>query len=180
MRISNWLIFEKCYSIFKINTWPKVFIGNFLKIYPLVGLCSDLACPSLIREHFPFFRVAPDGWKNTVRHNLCFSSSFEKSAGWVCADGHRRSCLWKLTRQGRTKFRAEMHALSEELMRVLRRSMNKPGNCKCVQHICHSRNLLYQRSLLEETLMPVNLFSHFQITVQYTVLCVYSHLADSL
>ncbi|XP_075134913.1 forkhead box protein R1 [Leptodactylus fuscus] len=82
---------------------------------------------SFVREHFPFFRVAPDGWKNTIRHNLCFSSSFEKSAGWVCADGHRRSCLWKLTRQGRRKFRTEMHSLSDELLRVLRRSMYKPA-----------------------------------------------------
>ncbi|XP_056397677.1 forkhead box protein R1 [Hyla sarda] len=82
---------------------------------------------SFVREHFPFFRVAPDGWKNTVRHNLCFSSSFEKSAGWVCPEGPRRSCLWKLTRQGRRKFRTEMHALSDELLHVLRRSMNKPA-----------------------------------------------------
>ncbi|XP_063798712.1 forkhead box protein R1 isoform X4 [Pseudophryne corroboree] len=82
---------------------------------------------SFVREQFPFFRAAPDGWKNTVRHNLCFSSSFEKSAGWESADGHRRACLWKLTRQGRRKFRTEMHALSDELLRVLRRSMNKPA-----------------------------------------------------
>nr|AAI55352.1 Forkhead box protein FoxN5 [Xenopus laevis] len=82
---------------------------------------------SFVRDHFPFFRIAPDGWKNTVRHNLCFSSSFEKSSGWVCADGHRRSCLWKLTRQGRRKFRNEMHALSDDLLHVLRRSMKKPA-----------------------------------------------------
>lgn len=86
----------------------------------------------LFREHFPFFRAAPDGWKNTVRHNLCFSSSFEKIAGWVCADGHRRSCLWKLTCQGRKKFRTEVHGLSDELLRILRRSMTKPGT-KCLQ-----------------------------------------------
>ncbi|XP_073422579.1 forkhead box protein R1 isoform X2 [Dendrobates tinctorius] len=79
------------------------------------------------REHFPFFRVAPDTWKNTVRHNLCFSSSFEKSTGWVCADAPRRFCLWKLTRQGRMKFRTDMHALSEELLLVLRKSMKKPA-----------------------------------------------------
>ncbi|XP_063798710.1 forkhead box protein R1 isoform X2 [Pseudophryne corroboree] len=78
---------------------------------------------SFVREQFPFFRAAPDGWKNTVRHNLCFSSSFEKSAGWESADGHRRACLWKLTRQGRRKFRTEMHALSDELLRVLRRTL---------------------------------------------------------
>lgn len=114
------------------ETWPRPPI-NYCNLISLAlrnsedGSLNVQQIYSFVREHFPFFRVAPDGWKNTVRHNLCFSSSFEKSAGWVCADGHRRSCLWKLTRQGRTKFRAEMHALSEELMRVLRRSMNKPA-----------------------------------------------------
>ncbi|XP_040280771.1 forkhead box protein R1 [Bufo bufo] len=114
------------------ETWPRPPI-NYCNLISLAlrnsedGSLNVQQIYSFVREHFPFFRVAPDGWKNTVRHNLCFSSSFEKSAGWVCADGHRRSCLWKLTRQGRRKFRAEMHSLSDELLHVLRRSMNKPA-----------------------------------------------------
>ncbi|KAM4704129.1 forkhead box protein N5-like isoform 1-T1 [Rhinophrynus dorsalis] len=115
----------------QLDSWPRPPI-NYCNLISLAlrnseeGSLNVQQIYSFVREHFPFFRVAPDGWKNTVRHNLCFSSSFEKSSGWVCADGHRRSCLWKLTRQGRRKFRAEMHSLSDELLRVLRRSMNKP------------------------------------------------------
>ncbi|XP_073513932.1 forkhead box protein R1 [Phyllobates terribilis] len=114
------------------ETWPRPPI-NYCNLISLAlrnsedGSLNVQQIYSFVREHFPFFRVAPDGWKNTVRHNLCFSSSFEKSAGWVCADGHRRSCLWKLTRQGRMKFRTDMHLLSNELLLVLRRSMNKPA-----------------------------------------------------
>ncbi|CAO2602246.1 Forkhead box protein R1 [Lemmus lemmus] len=33
---------------------------------------------SFIRKHFPFLRTAPEGWKNMIRHNLCFRDSFEK------------------------------------------------------------------------------------------------------
>ncbi|XP_069802766.1 forkhead box protein R1 [Dendropsophus ebraccatus] len=119
-------------SLTSYETWPRPPL-NYCNLISLAlrnsedGSLNVQQIYSFVREHFPFFRAAPDGWKNTVRHNLCFSSSFEKSAGWVCADGPRRSCLWKLTRQGRRKFRTEMHALSDELVRVLRRSMNKPA-----------------------------------------------------
>uniref|UniRef100_A0A8C4YU97 Fork-head domain-containing protein n=1 Tax=Gopherus evgoodei TaxID=1825980 RepID=A0A8C4YU97_9SAUR len=66
------------------------------------------------RQHFPFFQTAPDGWKNTIRHNLCFSSSFEKTSHSVCHEGNRKSCLWKLTPEGCRKFQEEVRALSEE------------------------------------------------------------------
>lgn len=29
-------------------------------------------------EHFPYFTKAPEGWKNSVRHNLSLSRSFLK------------------------------------------------------------------------------------------------------
>ncbi|CAM4613648.1 unnamed protein product [Lepidochelys kempii] len=59
------------------------------------------------RQHFPFFQTAPDGWKNTIRHNLCFSSSFEKTTHFVCNEGNRKSRLWKLTPEGCRKFQEE-------------------------------------------------------------------------
>ncbi|XP_065425297.1 forkhead box protein R1 isoform X4 [Chrysemys picta bellii] len=59
------------------------------------------------RQHFPFFQTAPDGWKNTIRHNLCFSSSFEKTSHFVCNEGNRKSRLWKLTPEGCRKFQEE-------------------------------------------------------------------------
>ncbi|XP_073422580.1 forkhead box protein R1 isoform X3 [Dendrobates tinctorius] len=114
------------------EAWPRPPI-NYCNLISLAlknsedGSLNVQQIYSFVREHFPFFRVAPDTWKNTVRHNLCFSSSFEKSTGWVCADAPRRFCLWKLTRQGRMKFRTDMHALSEELLLVLRKSMKKPA-----------------------------------------------------
>ncbi|KAF7646327.1 hypothetical protein LDENG_00189810, partial [Lucifuga dentata] len=78
------------------------------------------------REHFPFFQTAPDGWKNTIRHNLCFSNSFRKNPHQLCKDGKRKSCLWHLTPEGRRRLRDEIHMLSAESFRQLQRSMSNP------------------------------------------------------
>lgn len=89
--------------------------------------------PPVRRQHFPFFRTAPEGWKNTVRHNLCFRDSFEKvpaaRAGWP------RACLWRLTAEGRRRFRAEARALAAAQRARIRQCMSRPGApgvCVCV------------------------------------------------
>ncbi|XP_074018371.1 forkhead box protein R1 [Numenius arquata] len=79
------------------------------------------------RQHFPFFQTAPEGWKSTIRHNLCFSSCFEKSTGFVRGEGNRKSCLWKLTPEGRRKFQEEAQALPKEALDLVRQSMSDPG-----------------------------------------------------
>lgn len=88
-----------------------------------------LSC--LLRDHFPFFLTAPDGWKNTIRHNLCFSNSFKKTPQQVTGDGKRKSCLWHLTLDGRRRLRNEIHTLTGDSFRMLKRSMNYPGQTCC-------------------------------------------------
>ncbi|XP_054078994.1 forkhead box protein R1 [Rissa tridactyla] len=78
------------------------------------------------RQHFPFFKTAPEGWKSTIRHDPCFSSCFEKSTGFAFGEGNRKSCLWKLTPEGRRTFQEEAQALPEEALNLPRHSRSDP------------------------------------------------------
>ncbi|KAM6950293.1 forkhead box protein N5-like [Lycodopsis pacificus] len=78
------------------------------------------------REHFPFFQTAPDGWKNTIRHNLCFNSSFRKTCNQLCRDGKRKSCFWHLTLDGHRRLKDEIGTLTGESFKQLERSMSRP------------------------------------------------------
>ncbi|XP_041796271.1 forkhead box protein R1 [Chelmon rostratus] len=78
------------------------------------------------REHFPFFQTAPDGWKNTIRHNLCFNNSFRKTCNQLCRDGKRKSCFWHLTLDGQRRLKDEVRTLTAETLKQLERSMSRP------------------------------------------------------
>ncbi|XP_008576138.1 PREDICTED: forkhead box protein R1 [Galeopterus variegatus] len=79
-------------------------------------------------QHFPFFRTAPEGWKNTVRHNLCFRDSFEKvPVGAQGGAGTRpRSCLWKLTEEGHRRFAEEARAWASTRLESIQQCMSQP------------------------------------------------------
>ncbi|ELK12051.1 Forkhead box protein R1, partial [Pteropus alecto] len=88
---------------------------------------------SFTRQHFPFFRTAPEGWKNTIRHNLCFRDSFEKVP--VSMQGGAstwpRSCLWKLTEEGHRRFEEEARALASTQLESIQQCMSQPGVRPC-------------------------------------------------
>ncbi|XP_076968145.1 LOW QUALITY PROTEIN: forkhead box protein R1 [Tamandua tetradactyla] len=80
------------------------------------------------RQHFPFFQTAPEGWKNTVRHNLCFRDSFEKVPAGMqgVASTRPRSCLWKLTEEGHRRFEEEARALASTQLESIQQCMSQP------------------------------------------------------
>uniref|UniRef100_A0A3B4F485 Forkhead box protein N5-like n=1 Tax=Pundamilia nyererei TaxID=303518 RepID=A0A3B4F485_9CICH len=84
------------------------------------------------REHFPFFQTAPDGWKNTIRHNLCFNSSFRKTCNQLCRDGKRKSCFWHLTLDGQRRLKDEINMLTGDSLKQLEKSMSHPGKWKAI------------------------------------------------
>ncbi|XP_016063174.1 PREDICTED: forkhead box protein R1-like [Miniopterus natalensis] len=83
---------------------------------------------SFTRQHFPFFRTAPEGWKNTIRHNLCFRDSFEKVPVSMQggASAWPRSCLWKLTEEGHRRFEKEARALASTQLESIQQCMSQP------------------------------------------------------
>merc|ERR1712079_754899 len=44
----------------------------------LTGSMSVSEIYKFMCEHFPYFKTAPSGWKNSVRHNLSLNKCFEK------------------------------------------------------------------------------------------------------
>ncbi|XP_008050848.1 forkhead box protein R2 [Carlito syrichta] len=84
---------------------------------------------SFIRQHFPYFRTASDGWKSTLRHDLCFLGSFKKLP--VCSeDGattrRPRACLWGLTEEGHNRFWEETRALASAQRESIQQCMSQP------------------------------------------------------
>ncbi|XP_062845119.1 forkhead box protein R1 [Trichomycterus rosablanca] len=115
----------------KSGAWPRPPVNYCILIAMALsssrsGSLNVQQIYNFTREHFPFFLTAPDGWKNTIRHNLCFSNSFKKTPQQVTGDGKRKSCLWHLTLDGRRRLRNEIHTLTGDSFRMLKRSMNYP------------------------------------------------------
>ncbi|MCJ8748777.1 hypothetical protein PDJAM_G00168660 [Pangasius djambal] len=116
----------------KSGAWPRPPVNYCILIAMALsssrsGSLNVQQIYNFTREHFPFFLTAPEGWKNTIRHNLCFSNSFRKTPQQVTGDGKRKSCLWHLTLDGRRRLRNEIHTLTADSFRMLKRSMNYPG-----------------------------------------------------
>ncbi|XP_074091593.1 forkhead box protein R1 [Macrotis lagotis] len=81
------------------------------------------------RQHFPFFQTAPEGWKNTVRHNLCFRGSFEKapkSSEKETTTSRPRSYRWRLTEEGYRRFTEEARALAYARYHSIQKCMSQP------------------------------------------------------
>ncbi|KAM9269269.1 forkhead box protein R1 [Morus bassanus] len=111
--------------------WPRPPLNYCILI--TLALCNSTSGSLTVQQiyqftrlHFPFFQTAPEGWKSTIRHNLCFSSSFEKTTGCMCGEGNRKACLWKLTPEGCRKFQEEAQALPKEALDLVCQSMSEP------------------------------------------------------
>lgn len=80
---------------------------------------------SFMTEHFPYFKTAPDGWKNSVRHNLSLNKCFEKVEN-KNGNSSRKGCLWALNPAKVDKMQEELHKWRRKDPVTVRRSMAKP------------------------------------------------------
>ncbi|XP_030074960.1 forkhead box protein N4 isoform X2 [Microcaecilia unicolor] len=80
---------------------------------------------SFMKEHFPYFKTAPDGWKNSVRHNLSLNKCFEKVENKMSGSS-RKGCLWALNPAKIDKMEEEMQKWKRKDLQAIRRSMANP------------------------------------------------------
>ncbi|XP_060048609.1 forkhead box protein N4 [Erinaceus europaeus] len=80
---------------------------------------------SFMKEHFPYFKTAPDGWKNSVRHNLSLNKCFEKVEN-KSGGSSRKGCLWALNLARIDKMEEEMQKWKRKDLAAIHRSMANP------------------------------------------------------
>ncbi|XP_066455699.1 forkhead box protein N1 [Eleutherodactylus coqui] len=80
---------------------------------------------NFMTEHFPYFKTAPDGWKNSVRHNLSLNKCFEKVEN-KSGSSSRKGCLWALNPAKIDKMQEELQKWKRKDPLTVRKSMAKP------------------------------------------------------
>lgn len=75
-------------------------------------------------------QTAPDGWKNSVRHNLSLNKCFVKIEN-KSGNSSRKGCLWTLNPAKVDKMRDELHKWRRKDPVTVRRSMARPGEAVC-------------------------------------------------
>uniref|UniRef100_A0A3Q3X0Z6 Fork-head domain-containing protein n=1 Tax=Mola mola TaxID=94237 RepID=A0A3Q3X0Z6_MOLML len=90
---------------------------------------------SFMTEHFPYFKTAPDGWKNSVRHNLSLNKCFVKMEN-KNGTSSRKGCLWALNPARIAKMQEELHKWRRKDPITVRRSMARP---ECLDHLLGER-----------------------------------------
>ncbi|XP_043574836.1 forkhead box protein N1-like [Chiloscyllium plagiosum] len=80
---------------------------------------------NFMTEHFPYFKTAPDGWKNSVRHNLSLNKCFEKVEN-KSGGTSRKGCLWTLNPSKIQKMQEELQKWRRKDPGAVRKCMAKP------------------------------------------------------
>nr|XP_006004615.2 PREDICTED: forkhead box protein N4 isoform X2 [Latimeria chalumnae] len=145
---------------------------------------------SFMKEHFPYFKTAPDGWKNSVRHNLSLNKCFEKVENKMSGSS-RKGCLWALNPAKIDKMEEEMQKWKRKDLAAIQRSManpeeldklitDRPDNCRrptkateslvsIVTHVPSSQGSITITQLHSQPVMTLSLQSiplHHQIQTQ--------------
>lgn len=114
--------------------------------WPRCSSCKHADVFVCFSENYPYFRTAPAGWKNSVRHNLSLNKCFEKveveapgghgrkvrKLHWIlsCSRNRRNSfqcCLWTLNPQKVTKMDQEIRKYREKDPVGVREAYARPG-----------------------------------------------------
>lgn len=82
---------------------------------------------SFMCKHFPYFKTAPSGWKNSVRHNLSLNKCFEKIEKPALNGQQRKGCLWAMNPAKISKMDEEVQKWSRKDPNAIKKAMVNPG-----------------------------------------------------
>lgn len=88
---------------------------------------------SFMCEHFPYFKTAPNGWKNSVRHNLSLNKCFEKIEKPPTNGGQRKGCLWAMNPAKIAKMDDEVLKWSKKDPMAIKIAMVFPENLEALE-----------------------------------------------
>ena len=99
------------------------FVKYFINIFFLIIYFT-------FSEHFPYFKTAPSGWKNSVRHNLSLNKCFEKiEKPSTNGTNQRKGCLWAMNPEKINKMDEEIKKWSRKDPQAIKKAMVYPGRC---------------------------------------------------
>lgn len=84
-------------------------------------------------EHFPYFKTAPNGWKNSVRHNLSLNKCFEKIEKPAGNGSQRKGCLWAMNPAKIAKMDDEVQKWSRKDPMAIKKAMIFPENLELLE-----------------------------------------------
>ncbi|XP_061388698.1 serine-rich adhesin for platelets [Musca vetustissima] len=88
---------------------------------------------SFMCEHFPYFKTAPSGWKNSVRHNLSLNKCFEKIEKPPTNGNQRKGCLWAMNPERIAKMDEEVQKWSKKDPMAIRNAMVYPEHLEALE-----------------------------------------------
>lgn len=84
-------------------------------------------------QHFPYFKTAPNGWKNSVRHNLSLNKCFEKIEKPISSGGQRKGCLWAMNPAKILKMDEEVQKWSRKDPMAIKKAMVFPEHLESLE-----------------------------------------------
>ncbi|KAK9892867.1 hypothetical protein WA026_022548 [Henosepilachna vigintioctopunctata] len=84
-------------------------------------------------KHFPYFKTAPNGWKNSVRHNLSLNKCFEKIEKPALNGAQRKGCLWAMNPAKISKMDEEVQKWSRKDPSAIKKAMVHPENLEALE-----------------------------------------------
>lgn len=92
-----------------------------------------MVCFVCYSEHFPYFKTAPNGWKNSVRHNLSLNKCFEKIEKPAGNGNQRKGCLWAINPNKIAKMDEEVQKWSRKDPSAIKKAMIYPDHLELLE-----------------------------------------------